>query len=201
MARDHGAASFTISDALVCSSPLLYGGESNKNTSTNKKINKFRGAFLIHSHWSFFFLWYIFHSFPNVNVGHGAISCRYCKHSCSHEGWGYQQSKIHRASLAVYEVPEWHDQNTQPQGKNGGWFSCCYSCDIFRNVQKDTEGIVGSSTSSGVRSYHVGNYHGRESATAKWFFVEEGRKFFMYYYLDKISGSNTSLKQSFQYCQ
>jgi len=55
MARDHGAASFTISDALVCSSPLLYGGESNKNTSTNKKINKFRGAFLIHSHWSFFF--------------------------------------------------------------------------------------------------------------------------------------------------
>lgn len=76
-----------------------------------------------------------------------------------------------------------------------GLLRCCYSCDIFRNVQKDTKGIVGSSTSSGVRSYHVGNYHGRESATAKCFVLlkREGsfpssRRF------DKISGREHILK-------
>ena len=100
----------------------------------------------------------------------------------------------------------WSAWMTRPKhpapGKNGGCFSCGYSCDIFRNVQKDTAVIVGSSTSSGVRWCLVGNYHGRQRTRhRKMFFLLKREGSFACIILTKFLAASTSWRQSFQYCR
>lgn len=137
MARDHGAATFTISDALVCSSPLPVANQTKTHQPT-KKLTSSRGAF-----WS---MGPIFcGTFPIVfQMSMLAMVPFLAAIASTHTHMKGEDISSQRSIVHLLQIMKCLNDTVAPNPrKKRSCFSCCYSCDIFRNVY--TKGYGGYS--------------------------------------------------------